>query len=185
MKYCNLWKIIPDEEKERVFSESYTASAELDPSFLAFESVYRSLQDTISDKENTTIVDLGCAYNPQIYYLSEFKKVYSVDLPMKLCCPKANEVRFTLPNNEIHITSIQDWIKNVLPTLNLDLLKTFAVCSYVPDTEAQKLVTETFPNHLVVYCKDIKSNKSPDFPDFVFKDYDKEDIKEMEDLDRC
>lgn len=47
--------------------------------------------------------------------------------------------------------SIQEFIANELPILleNHDIDDFCAICSYVPDREATKLVRETFPN---VFC---------------------------------
>lgn len=50
--------------------------------------------------------------------------------------------------------SAQTFVETILPKLiedGLDLNKTFAICSAVPDEEAQALVAETFPYHQVTY----------------------------------
>lgn len=47
--------------------------------------------------------------------------------------------------------SIQKFIKEELPKLNLDLNNVVAVCNAVPDEEARNMVLETFPRHFVAY----------------------------------
>lgn len=47
--------------------------------------------------------------------------------------------------------SIQQFVEEVLPALDLDLNNVVAVCNAVPDFEAQVLVKETFPRHYVAY----------------------------------
>jgi hypothetical protein len=47
--------------------------------------------------------------------------------------------------------SIEEFIKMELPMLHLDKTRCFAISSYVPDDEANKLIRETFPNLIVFY----------------------------------
>ena len=62
MGTCDCFKRIPKEEIDRVFRESDTASAEIDPSFLCFEEAYK-LASKLANKD-TVILDFGCAYAP-------------------------------------------------------------------------------------------------------------------------
>ena len=145
MDVCNLIKekIIPKEELDRVFKESYSASAEMDGSFLCFEDYYEEvLANTTPD---TIILDLGCAYAPQCWYFKDYDRYIGVDLP------NFDNIRFQTSNSKFYIMSIQKFIKEILPTLNLNLNKTVAICSMVPDKEALEMVKETFPRHYVVY----------------------------------
>lgn len=60
--------------------------------------------------------------------------------------------------------AIQDFINDELPKLKqngLDLDKTFAICSYVPGQDVQKMVADTFKYNRVIYCQDIISEKLP------------------------
>ena len=136
-------KLIPPEEVNRVFRDSYSAGAELDDTFLCFEDYYEDvLNHTTPD---TVILDLGCAYAPQCWYFEDYEKYIGVDLPFY------DDVKFQTPNSKFYTMSIQTFIKEVLPTLDLDLNKTVAICSMVPDKEALELVRDTFPRHYVVY----------------------------------
>lgn len=47
--------------------------------------------------------------------------------------------------------SIQTFIRDVFPTLGYNLDKVFAICSYVPDGNARKMVRKFFPYCLVYY----------------------------------
>lgn len=153
MELCDLLEnhLIPKEEMDRVFTESYSASAEMDASFLCFDDQYREIRDNTS--KDKIILDLGCAYAPQSYYFTDFKKYIGVDLPMGF----GDEIRFDrTENSEFYIMSIQDFIKDVLPTLPYDLETIVAICNYVPDEQAQQMVIDTFPNHYVYYPSGIK-----------------------------
>lgn len=145
MNVCNLIKneIIPKEELDRVFENSYSASAEMDQTFLCFEDEYEYVLENTSP--NDIIIDLGCAYNPQCWYFKDYDRYIAVDLPM------FDDVRFDSGNVEFYIMSIQKFIKEELAKLNLDLNKVVAVCNAVPDEEARKMVVETFPRHFVAY----------------------------------
>ena len=166
MELCNLLKnnIIPREEFSRVFREPYSASAEIDQSFLCFEDAYEYVLKNTTPKD--TIIDLGCAYNPQCWYFKDYERYIAVDLPM------FDDVRFDSGNVEFYIMSIQQFIKEELPKLGLDLNRVVAVCNAVPDEEAMKMVIETFPRHLVAYPgkesdvtikeKELDDEKEPD-----------------------
>lgn len=145
MEKCNLIKnnLIPKEELERVFRDSDSASAEMDDSFLCFEDEYEYVLENTNPSD--TIIDLGCAYNPQCWYFKDYERYIAVDLPM------FNNVRFDNGNVEFYIMSIQKFIKEELPKLNLDLNNVVAVCNAVPDEEARKMVLDTFPRHFVAY----------------------------------
>ena len=60
------------------------------------------------------------------------------------------EPHFETPNMKLFQLSIQDFCSMVAQA-NWDLDNYFAICSYVPDEEARKMVRETFPNCLVYY----------------------------------
>lgn len=130
--------IIPDEEMAKILSQD---ECELQPDFLGFVNVYEPLSNLIP--EHKIVIDFGCYLAAQSYFFSEHSAYIGVDTI------KLNRFR---PTNAVHfIMSIQDFIANELP----DLLKIHdindfcAICSYVNDFEATKLVRETFPN---VFC---------------------------------
>lgn len=145
MEVCNLIKneIIPKEELDRVFRDSESASAEMDCTFLCFEDEYEYVLE--NTKPSDIIIDLGCAYNPQCWYFKDYDRYIAVDLPI------FDDVRFDSGNVEFYIMSIQKFIKEELPKLNLNLDKVVAICNAVPDEEARKMVAETFPKHFVAY----------------------------------
>jgi hypothetical protein len=142
---CNLLKynLIPKEELDRVFKDSDTASAEIDLTFLCFEEGYEYIQNNTS-KENI-IIDFGCGYNAQCWYFKDYKRYIAVDLPFD------NNVRFDSGNVEFYLMSIQTFIQEELAKLNLDLNNVIAICSAVPDTEAQEMIAETFPRYYISY----------------------------------
>ena len=110
--------------------------------------------------EDFTVIDFGCNQAVQACYFEKNKKYIGIDNAIP------NENRFLAKNAEYYDMSIQDFIKNILPTLNLDLDKVYAICSYVPDEEAQKLVADTFPYAKVVYCDDVIADRKPPILNF-------------------
>jgi hypothetical protein len=137
-KTLNLLSIIPKEQKERVFGQR---CCDIDTEFIGFIEIYEYLSLIIP--KNFTIVDLGCAYNPQCFYFINHKKYIAVDISE---CEK-----FKTDNCEIYQKTISDFIKNDLITLNLK--ETFAICNYVPSwgDDNMKLVRESFINVFVYY----------------------------------
>lgn len=138
---CELFNIIPNEEINRIFNNSQTASAEMDYSFMGFEDVYKSV--TMFVPKGKTIIDLGCAYAPQSYYFKDYRGYIGVDTNMP-------DFHFKTFNSSFYEMSIQDFCKKIVEN-KWDLEKMFAICSYVPDEEARKIVKETFPYCLVYY----------------------------------
>jgi hypothetical protein len=81
------------------------------------------------------------------------------------------EWRFKQDNVVSFQQSIQQFIRETLPELDVDLNRCMAIYSFVPDSEAQQLVAETFPYHFVVYCDEIISENLPG--DEIEEDYEK------------
>ena len=143
---CELYKLIPKEKIDRIFEKSETASAELDYEFLGFEEVYKAV--TLFVPKDRIIIDFGCGYAFQSWYF------------------KAEDVLNILEtgNSEYYHMRIQDFIQNYVRKdrygfcdIKLENMKwqsvenVFAVCSYIPNRDVQRLVRETFPHCLVYY----------------------------------
>lgn len=112
---------------------------ELDNEFLGFTEIYERLAEIIP--KHFTVVDLGCYCAAQAYFFEDHAFYYGVDV--------FEGKRFRTPNT-VHFTkSIQHFIAENL--IDLDPDETFAICSYVPDREAQRMVREAFPNLFVYY----------------------------------
>ena len=78
-------------------------------------------------------------------------------------------------NTDYYTEMGQTFIQETLPKLiehGLDLERTMAICSYVPDKELQQIVTEVFPYHRVQYCEDMISERYPE-------DFTKQSFKEL------
>lgn len=132
--------MIPKKEIDRVFAG--TASAELSRDFLCFELPYKVASQIVP--KSWTILDLGCGYAAQAYYFTSHKKYIAVDE-----IKSDRVIRFQTDNMELHLTSIQDFVRENIK--DLDLYHTFAICSAVPDNEAQGLAIREFPHHYVWY----------------------------------
>lgn len=156
---CELYTLIPKEKIDRIFEKSETASTELDYTFLGFEDVYKAV--TLFVPKDRIIIDFGCGYAFQSWYFKDYRKYIGVDVS-----PVGKDVLDILEtgNSEFYHMRIQDFIRNhvrkdrygfcdiKLENMECQTVENvFAICSYVPDTEAQRLVRETFPHCLVYY----------------------------------
>ncbi len=131
-----LFDIIPKAEITRVFSYD---RCELDAEFLGFTNVYKHLAAIIPP--HCTVVDLGCYAAAQCYYFSRHRQYIGVDT--------FRGERFGTKNTIHYIESIQEFVANRLA--GTDLSAAFAICSYVPDSDAVELVRRTFPNIYAYY----------------------------------
>lgn len=140
---CELYRLIPKEKIDRIFSESKTASAELDYTFLCFEDVYKAV--TLFVPKNKVVIDLGCAYAFQSWYFKDYWGYIGITLHL------SDKDVLKTDNATFYFTSIQNFITDIFPTLGIGKDEVFAVCSYVPDEEAQEMVRKFFPYCLVYY----------------------------------
>lgn len=134
----DLWSKLPQEQIDAVFGQEF---CDIDPEFLGFTKIYRNLSELIP--KHFTVIDLGCAYNPQCFYFTEHKKYISVDYSP---C-----VKFKSSNCIIYQKSIEEFIAENLKEFNLD--ETFAICSYVPPWGGnnREMVRKAFKNVFVYY----------------------------------
>lgn len=144
---CELYNLIPKEKLKRIFGKSKTVGAECDHTFLGFEDVYKAV--TMFVPKDKVIIDLGCAYAFQAWYFRDYRRYIGVDNGSYDALETLKE--FEMVGADFYYTSIQRFIQGVLPTLGYTTDEVFAICSYVPDEEAQKMVRETFKNCLVYY----------------------------------
>ena len=143
MHNCELYEIIPKDKIKHIVDASGTALAECDSTFLGFEDAYKAV--TLFVPKDKVILDLGCSYAFQSWYFRSYKRYIGVD------CGIRDGVVLETENSEFYFMTIQDFIKNILPTLGYDLREIFAICAYVPDEEARQMVRETFPSCLIYY----------------------------------
>ena len=129
-----LFHLLPKDQVERVFNQD---TCDINSDFLGFTDIYEMLSKIIP--KHFTIIDLGCAYNPQCFYFVKHKKYIAVDISD---CEK-----FKSDNCDIYQKSIEDFIKEDISELNLD--ETFAICNYV--TNNSKIVRTTFKNLFIYY----------------------------------
>ena len=139
----NILKSIGQEETKRLFSYS---ECEVEPEFLGFLENYKDISERVP--KDFTIIDIGCYMAFQSDYYKEHERYIGVepDVPLEYRLRQSNAVHYQ--------QNAQQFVSEVLPKLiddGLDLKKTFAVCSAVPDVEAQKLVADTFPYHRIAY----------------------------------
>lgn len=133
-----LCRLIPEEEMSEILTQPY---CEIDKDFLGFAHIYKSLSQIIP--KDRIVIDFGCNLAAQSYFFAKHKRYIGVDL--------VKEKRFAPKNATHYVCSIQYFIAEYVPDLlaGTENSKFFAICSYVPDSEAMELVRKTFQN---VFC---------------------------------
>lgn len=140
----NILSEIGNQEVNRLFSYE---KCELEYDFIAFLDSYADLKEIVP--KDYTIIDLGCYQALQGHLFRDYAGYIGVDMSIPI------EYRLRQNNAEYYDCTIQEFIEHILPELNLDLKKAFAVCSYVPDMQAREMVRNTFPYFRDKYCDDI------------------------------
>ena len=129
-------QVIPAEEFNRVTG---CYDCEYDWEFLGFTDIYKSLVAIIP--KHYTIADMGCYCAAQAYYFIGHRQYIGVDV--------YEGERFK-PANAVHyVKTIQRFIAE--DAKNIDLKTCFAICSYIPDSDAVEKVRRTFDNLFVYY----------------------------------
>lgn len=139
MKRHELLDVIPQDQLDRI---SVIGSADMDKEFLGFTEAYKALAAVIP--KGYTVLDLGCGYAAQCFYFRDHAGYIGVDLD-------ETDRRFHAENTTHVMATIQDFIRNRLTDFVSDLHRVFAICNYVPDENAQRMVRGTFPNLFVFY----------------------------------
>lgn len=120
----------------------HRTGANLNPSFLGFINIYKSLSELIP--QNKIVIDFGCYLAAQSYLFAGHRQYIGVDVV---------KMRRFSPPNSIHYTmSIKQYIENEVPQLFSahDPLTYCAICSYVPDFRETELVRKPFPMYFVI-----------------------------------
>ncbi len=155
LKDCrDILKSIGKEETDRLFSYD---ECELEPDFLGFLKNYKDISERLP--KDFTVIDIGCYMAFQADFYKEHKSYIGIEPDVPI------EYRLRQGNAEYYRLTAQQFISETLPKLindGLDLKKTFAVCSAVPDREAQRLVADTFPYHRIAYPSVKTVDKLPD-----------------------
>lgn len=125
------------EQWQRVLNQPM---CDIDSTFLGFVEIYYHLAQLIP--EHFTVIDFGCAFNPQAYYFKNHKEFIAVD--------SSNCEKFEFENTWIKNVSLEKELEN---WKGKDTSQVFAICSYVP-ADTLKL-REVFKNLFVYYpCKE-------------------------------
>lgn len=134
--------LIPDKEWERVIKSD--ASAEISSnSLMCGGATYYHLSNLID--KNWCVVDFGASYAAQSYLFENHKRYIAIE-PFPKDIGDWHFEMFHAPKMELYSMSGQKFLKEVFPTLGLDIDKTMAIINYVPSEELCKMVRETFQN---------------------------------------
>lgn len=133
-----LWKRLP---KDQIDIVMHQYECDIEPCFLGFVDIYKRLSEIIP--KHFTVIDLGCAFNPQCFYFENHKQYVAVDASQ---CQK-----FKTDNCIFYTKTIGDFLKENIKDYDLD--ETFAICSYVPMWHGDKdiKIGEYFKNLFVYY----------------------------------
>lgn len=136
----DLLKLIPKEQFDEVMSQPYV-TADIDPTFLCFDHIYRPLSKMIP--KHWVIIDFGCSYAAQCFYFRNHKKYVGVDNSALA------RIRFRSKNTIHYHMEIEKFVKT--ESSNYFLNETFAICSYVPADHQISFVRGIFKNLFVYY----------------------------------
>lgn len=144
-----VFNMIPADEWKRVMKSD--ASAEISCNeLMCGGATYYYLSRMIP--KDWSVIDIGASYGAQSYLFKAHAKYIAVE-------PSGNECDyhfeyFKAHGTERYETTAGAFIEKVLPSLELDLKKTFAICNYVPKwfgENPMELVRQTFTNCYVYY----------------------------------
>ena len=110
---------------------------DIDGTFLGFMDIYYFLAKVIP--KSWTIVDFGCAYNPQAYYFRKHRAFIGIDIDKEI------RERFHFENTDLFLGTIADYLRQEPPRK-----KVFAICNNVPSNETE-LVRKYYPNCFIYY----------------------------------
>ena len=138
--------LIPNDEFARVMNSD--ASAEIDCNNMTCGcGTYYYLSRMIP--KHWTVIDIGCAYNPQSYLFQSHARHIAVE-PVWLDKDFHFEY-FKAPNTELLFMNGQTFIKDKLPKLDLNLKTTFCIVNFVPSDEVCQMARNIFPNIFTFY----------------------------------
>jgi len=141
-----LFKKIPRNDKKRVFSQPMS---DISCEFIGFLEPYWCLSKLIP--KDWVVIDFGCSYNSQCYFFDKHKAYHAVEpIDTNGQCTEL----FHAENTIIHRCTTGEFLKNIFPTLNVDINKCFAIVNNVPNwygEDSMKLVRDTFKNCYTFY----------------------------------
>lgn len=140
--------LIPDDEWKRVMKSAASAEIDINNCCCGFGGrTYYNLSKMIP--KDWTVIDFGCAYNPQSYLFTHHARHIAIEPPQG--DSDFHFEFFKAPNTELLFMTGQDFLDNELHKYDLDLNKTFAIVNYVPSGACNLRVRETFHNLYVFY----------------------------------
>lgn len=140
--------LIPDEEWKRVMESDASAEIDINNCCCGYGGrTYYNLSKMIP--KDWTVIDFGCAYNPQSYLFTQHARHIAIEPPQH--DSDFHFEFFQAPNTELVFMTGQDFIEEELPKMNLNLDKTFAIVNFVPSGACNLLARETFKNIYTYY----------------------------------
>lgn len=119
--------------------------SESDPTFTCFAHIYFAAK--IIAPDHWTILDLGCYQGIQAHFFRQHSAYIGVDASVPL------EWRFRQENAKHFLEDGSAWLESHEDAKALDVKRTLAICSYVPNAKLNKAARARFPNVLCYYPK--------------------------------
>lgn len=135
MKPITLYRKYNPKDAKQILSQF---GCELDHDFAGFIDQYEALSKIVP--LNWTVIDFGCNIAAQCWFFSNHKKYIGVDT--------TRLKRFRCANTTHAVMSIQKWIERYAGKQDE---ATFAICNYVPDQKAVKMVRDHFQHLFCFY----------------------------------
>lgn len=148
MHYVNA--LIPKEDWKRVMNSDASAEIGTD-ALMCGGATYYYLSRMIS--KEWTVIDIGASYGAQSYLFQGHKQYIAVE-PSPDDFRDYHIERFVAEGTVRYNMTAKTFIDKIMPTLDLDLDRTFAICNYVPnwyDENPSEIVRQAFKNLYVFY----------------------------------
>lgn len=148
--YCR--SLIPDEEYKHVMGGCASAEIDCNNIMCGFGGgTYYNLSKMIPKAWN--VIDIGASYGAQSYFFQHHNKYIAVE-PYKSCDGMPPIYNFQAKGTERYDCTCGQFIKDIMPTLELDLECTFAIVHYVPSwfgEDPNLLARQNFRNLFCFY----------------------------------
>ena len=146
--YCR--SLMTKEEYERVMKGAASAEICSDNLMCGYDGrTYYNLSKMIP--KDWTVIDLGASYAAQSYFFMEHARYIAVEPYNDFGEDFPKVENFKAPGTDRIEVTAGCFIKDVLPTLGLNLKKTFAICNYVPEWFGENPIELARQNFLNVF----------------------------------
>lgn len=147
MKTCELWDMIPPEERELKMSYG---NVELSADFMCFEEPYKAVAEFLP--RNYTVIDLGCNQAAQCYYFKDYEQYIGVDgFDKNYDVGWVPPLRFMCPNTEHYVEDVENFLDTMLRIEETMPRNAYFIVSALPHFKTEYLDEYGIDNYLWWY----------------------------------